>query len=83
MFLAGVFVTYHFEQAGNPILTNMGIQSAATSGQTSTVGEPSVATQNSDIFLTGNWYASRSSDNGANWLFVDPFSVLPPVDDGF
>src|SRR5207302_990940 len=26
MFLMGVFVVYHFEQAGNPILTNLGIQ---------------------------------------------------------
>src|SRR5579862_3968320 len=33
MFAMGVFVAYHFEQAGNPILTNMGIQNAATSGQ--------------------------------------------------
>jgi len=33
MFLIGVFACYHFEQAGNPILTNLGVQSAATSGQ--------------------------------------------------
>src|SRR6266478_5934336 len=33
MFLIGVFVCYHFEQAGNPILANMGIQANATSGQ--------------------------------------------------
>jgi K+-transporting ATPase ATPase A chain len=33
MFLIGVFVVYYFEQAGNPTLTNLGIQSAATSGQ--------------------------------------------------
>ncbi len=33
MFLIGVFVCYHFEQAGNPILANMGIESAATAGQ--------------------------------------------------
>src|SRR5580704_14524569 len=33
MFLIGVFVCYHFEQAGNPILAKMGIQTAATSGQ--------------------------------------------------
>ena len=30
MFLIGAFVAYHFEQGGNPILTNLGIQSAAT-----------------------------------------------------
>ena len=33
MFLIGVFVCYHFEQAGNPVLTNLGVQSAAISGQ--------------------------------------------------
>jgi K+-transporting ATPase ATPase A chain len=33
MFLAGVVVAYGFEQAGNPILEKIGIQTAATSGQ--------------------------------------------------
>jgi potassium-transporting ATPase potassium-binding subunit len=34
MSLAGVFVCYGFEQSGNPILAKMGIQTAATPGQT-------------------------------------------------
>ena len=33
MFLIGVFVAYPSEQAGNPILAKMGIESAATAGQ--------------------------------------------------
>ncbi|HEV3329918.1 MAG TPA: potassium-transporting ATPase subunit KdpA [Bryobacteraceae bacterium] len=33
MALGGVFVCYGFEQAGNPILAKMGIQTAATAGQ--------------------------------------------------
>ncbi len=33
MFLIGVFVCYSFEQAGNPLLAKLGIQTAATSGQ--------------------------------------------------
>jgi K+-transporting ATPase ATPase A chain len=33
MFLIGVFVCYGFEQAGNPLLAKLGIQTAATSGQ--------------------------------------------------
>src|SRR6202171_3560035 len=33
MALAGVFFCYGFEQAGNPILAKLGIQTAATSGQ--------------------------------------------------
>ena len=33
MFLIGVFVCYGFEQAGNPILAKLGMQTAATPGQ--------------------------------------------------
>ncbi|MGA3026610.1 MAG: potassium-transporting ATPase subunit KdpA [Bryobacteraceae bacterium] len=33
MFLMGVFVCYGFEQAGNPMLAKLGLQTAATSGQ--------------------------------------------------
>jgi K+-transporting ATPase ATPase A chain len=33
MALAGVFVCYGFEQAGNPILARLGVQTAATAGQ--------------------------------------------------
>src|SRR5579864_752585 len=33
MFLAGVFICYGFEQAGNPNLAKLGLQTAATSGQ--------------------------------------------------
>ncbi len=33
MALAGVFVCYGFEQAGNPMLAKLGVQSVATSGQ--------------------------------------------------
>ncbi|MCX6622726.1 MAG: potassium-transporting ATPase subunit KdpA [Acidobacteria bacterium] len=33
MFLIGVFVLYGFEQAGNPMLTKLGVHAAATPGQ--------------------------------------------------
>jgi len=33
MFLAGVFVAYKFEQAGNPLMAKLGLQTAATAGQ--------------------------------------------------
>ncbi len=62
---------------------NVALASEHTGGQTSTVGEPSVGTSDANIFLTGNWYASRSADNAASWVFVDPFTTLPPADDGF
>ena len=64
-------------------LRNIALTDANTGGQTSTVGEPSVATLGQTVFFSGNWYATRSADNTANWQFVDPFSTLPLVDDGF
>ena len=33
MFLAGVFVCYRYEQAGNPLLSKLGVQTVATAGQ--------------------------------------------------
>lgn len=70
--------------AGDFILfRNLGLSDADTSGQTSTVGEPSIANNGREIFVTGNWYATRSLDNGATWDSVSPFNALPPVSGGF
>ncbi len=33
MFLIGAFVCYHYEQAGNPMVTNLGVQATASGGQ--------------------------------------------------
>ncbi len=33
MFLIGVFVCYHFEQSGNPMVANLGVQTSATADQ--------------------------------------------------
>ncbi|HXE64012.1 MAG TPA: potassium-transporting ATPase subunit KdpA [Bryobacteraceae bacterium] len=33
MFLVGAFVCYHYEQAGNPMVTDMGVQASATGSQ--------------------------------------------------
>lgn len=65
------------------IFQNIGLSDAATGGQTSTVGEPSIANSGQQIFVTGNWYATRSVNNGTSWDFISPFNALPPVDDGF
>jgi hypothetical protein len=62
---------------------NVKLTDPATDGQTSTVGEPSVATNADQVFMTGNWYASKSLNNGGSWQFVDPYATLPPADDGF
>jgi hypothetical protein len=62
---------------------NIGLTDIDTGGQTSTVGEPSVANIANRILYSGNWYATKSFDSGQTWTLVDPFSALPPVDGGF
>jgi hypothetical protein len=62
---------------------NRGLAASETGGQTSTVGEPSIASDDQQLLLTGNWYASRSTNGGVSWTFVDPFSFFPPANNGF
>ena len=59
------------------LVSNQGLSDAATGTQTGTVGEPSAAASRTGIFVTGNWFATRSPDGGATWEFVDPFSEFP------
>ena len=65
------------------LLRNVALSAEGTTGQTSTVAEPSLAALDQQVFFTGNWYASRSVDNGSTWDFIDPYSTLPPADNGF
>jgi hypothetical protein len=65
------------------LIQNTGLDDAATGVQTGTVHEPTVATSHDTVFITGNWFAGRSTDNGASWTLVDPFSTLPPAAGGF
>lgn len=62
---------------------NVGLDDAATGLQTSSVGEPSVANNGRQIYVTGNWYATKSLDNAASWEFVSPFTTLPRAAGGF
>jgi hypothetical protein len=65
------------------LFRNISLGDPETGGQTSTVGEPSLANNGDQIWLTGNWYATRSLDNGTAWTFVSPYNTLPPVNGGF
>jgi len=65
------------------IFRNIALADAHTGGQTSTVGETSLANNGKHIFYSGNWYACRSSDNGGTWNIVNPFTFLPSADGGF
>jgi len=65
------------------LFSNVGLSDVDTSGQTSTVCEPSVANNGDQILATGNWYASRSLDRGATWAHISPRSFFPATDGGF
>lgn len=66
-----------------PILQKIRLNSANTNSQTSSVGEPSISNIGQQMLVTGNWYASKSGDNGSSWNHVDPFNFFPKADDGF
>ena len=65
------------------LFRNIALPASATSGQTSTVGEPSLANNGAEIYYSGNWYAARSLDNAASWAYVNPFTTFPSADGGF
>lgn len=62
---------------------NAALDDTATSTRTSTINEPSVAAAGRQVFVTGNWFASRSGTSGANWTHIDPFTALPSAAGGF
>jgi hypothetical protein len=45
--------------------------------------EPSVATHDQLVFVTGNWYAALSTNNGLSFSYVDPYTTFPSVNNGF
>lgn len=38
--------------------------------------EPSTGANGKNVFQTGNWYASRSTNNGSTWTFVNPNTIF-------
>jgi hypothetical protein len=68
------------------LLQNTALPGTATSGQTSSVGEPTVANQGQEgreILITGNWYAAKSLDGGGTWTFLDPYTLFPQAGSRF
>jgi K+-transporting ATPase ATPase A chain len=81
MFLIGVFACYHFEQAGNPILSNKGIQSEATStqpGGNMEGKETRFGIANSALFATVTTDASCGAVNSMHDSFT-PIGGLVPI----
>src|SRR5882724_3871576 len=73
MFLIGVFVCYHFEQAGNPIVGNLGVQTGATSGQAGgnmEGKEVRFGIANSALFATATTDASCGAVNSMHDSFT-------------
>ena len=80
MFFAGVFVIYHYEQAGNPILANMGIQSAATDtqpGGNMEGKETRFGISASSLFATVTTDASCGAVNGMHDSFTPLAGIVP------
>ncbi|HEX6741362.1 MAG TPA: hypothetical protein VF079_06155 [Sphingomicrobium sp.] len=65
------------------IVRNTVVGPAATSQQTSTVGEPSVSINGTEALFTGNWYAAFSANGGATWTGLNPFTFFPAAAGGF
>ena len=65
------------------LFLNRDLTDAETGRQTSTVGEPAVANTGQQILLTGNWFASRSMNNGQTWELLDPDRLFEPAPGGF
>jgi K+-transporting ATPase ATPase A chain len=80
MFLIGVFTLYHFEQSGNPILAKLGIQTAATSGQSGGNMEGKecrFGIANSALFATVTTNASCGAVNGMHDSFTPLAGMVP------
>lgn len=38
--------------------------------------EPSTGANGKNVFQTGNWYATRSTNNGGAWTYVNPYTLF-------
>jgi K+-transporting ATPase ATPase A chain len=80
MFLIGVFVAYHFEQQGNPLVARMGIQTAATGtqpGGNMEGKEVRFGIANSALFATVTTDASCGAVNSWHDSFTPIGGMIP------
>ena len=45
-------------------------------GNVSNTQEPSTGANGKNVFQTGNWYATRSLNNGSTWTYVNPNTIF-------
>ncbi len=50
---------------------------------TSTISETHAGNAAQVVFMTGNWFASYSTNGGASFSFVNPYTQFPALDAGF
>ena len=65
------------------LVSNIGLNNAATAGITSNIDEPTAAANQNQLMMTGNWFAATSANAGAAWAHVDPFTRFPASVGGF
>jgi hypothetical protein len=58
-------------------------QTVQTQPSTSFAAETQAATNGPIVFYSANWFASFSTDGGASFTFVDPYTQFGRLDDGF
>ena len=61
------------------LISNRPLTDFETSGITSTVNEPSTAVRDSEILVTGNWYATFSTDAGSTFSYINPATTFPTI----
>lgn len=54
-----------------------------STGQRSTIMEPTTVNVGSAIFYTGNWFAAKSTDSGATFSYINPYTFFPSINGGF
>ncbi len=64
------------------ILKDIPLDQVATGAQTGTICEPALGASGKRILVVGNWFASRSTNGGKSWLFIDPYTELPDTGAG-
>jgi hypothetical protein len=57
--------------------------SLSETSNTAVVDEPSIGSMGNTILITGNWYASLSTDAGKSFKFINPSNTFPSANRGF
>jgi hypothetical protein len=54
-----------------------------STGQRSTIMEPTTINLGTAAFYTGNWFAAKSTDSGNSFTYINPYTFFPSVNGGF